>query len=139
MTDEELKAWETSETDINNDLHVHFAAWGRWDWCDIAEEGRRVGNVMFDECVEENSARDAVMSAAVAHADHMAYEAMAAALGVDAIDLRIVVADWSEKQDNLPPPVTAQRLMEMVAEMKVERSTWGNRCREETNQSEEGA
>lgn len=116
MTDDELRGWEASDSDIGDDLHVHFGKWGRWDWCDTAEEARRVYNVMFKESVEDGSAIDAVISAAVAHADGMAYEAMAAALGLNASALRVTVAEWAEKQDSPPPPVSAARLVEMVAE-----------------------
>ena len=116
MTDEELKAWDDDDIDICDELHVHFGKWGRWDWCDIANEARRVYNVMFSDDMEDGSPIDGVITAAVAHADHMAYEAMAAALGVSATDLRCTVALWSEHQDDLPPPVSADRLMQMVAE-----------------------
>lgn len=120
MTNDELRAWDNDETDINNALHLHFQNWGRWDWCDIADEALRIHNVMFGEAAEKNSAIAAITAAAAAHASNMAYEAMAAALGFDATALRIAVATWSENQDNLPPPVGAARLMEMVVETNNE-------------------
>lgn len=119
MTDADLKALN-SESDITDDLNNHFKAWGRWEWSEIADEALRVHNVMFDEAVESDSAFNAITTAAVAHAQCMAYEAMAAALGVNASHLRITIAEWSEYQHNLPPPVSAERLMEMIGETKQE-------------------
>ena len=136
MTDNELKTWNREDLDISNALHIHFEKWGRWDWCDIAEEARRVNNLMFGEAVDEGSALDAITTAAVAHANHTAYEAMAAALGVNADDLEGTIKEWSEYQDDLPPPVTAARLMEMIGDTKKEweesfgeRSTGNNQTR----------
>ena len=118
-SDQELRDWETSEH-IGDDLHHHFSAWGRWDWCDISDEAARVYGLMFDVKIENDSPVDAIFSAAVAHANNMAYEAVAASLGVKAEDLRITVSVWSENQDKLPPPVTATRLMELVEETRLE-------------------
>ena len=120
MTDEELKNWEKSDSDINDELHNHFSTWGRWDWTEIAGEALRVHNVMFGDDIEDDSPIDAVTTAAIAHADHMAYEAMAAAIGVNATHLRCTVARWSENQDKLPAPVSVERLLDMIKETRAE-------------------
>ena len=121
MTNEELAGWNEPESDFWEDsLHVHFEEFGRWDWGEIAQEGTRIYSVMFGEKVEEFSSIDNIISAVAAHANHSAYMAMAAALGVNADYLRVTVAEWGEKQDNPPPAVSPTRLLEMVEEYKVE-------------------
>ena len=115
MTDEELKNWESEDFDFD-DLMGHFEDWGGWSLWDTAAEARRVSNVMFGFEIEYGSPIDELTVAAVAHANTVAYNAMAAALGVDSHALRVTIAEWAERKDNLPPPVSAQKLMEMIGE-----------------------
>jgi len=122
MTDTEIFNWALSEDSTEDDFHQHFETFGRWNWCDVAEESRRIRSVIAVEPLHTNYAIDAVLSATAAQASFGAYAAMAAALGVDSDDLRITVAQWSERQNNPPPPVTAERLMEMVKETRQEDS-----------------
>ena len=110
-----------------DDAHVYFEQWGRWDWCDIAQEATHLIGLAIGGEVEEESQISNIVSAAVAHAHASAYAAMAAALGIDADDLRITIANWSEQQDKLPPPVSIGRLMEMVEETKKERVSYAGR------------
>lgn len=120
MTDDELRDWENNE-DINDDLYRHFTKWGRWNWCEIADEARRIQCLIGGEDIEYDSVIDGITCAAVAHTERATCQAIAAALGVNANDLYWVLLDWSEKQDALPPPVTAIRFMEMIEETRLMR------------------
>jgi hypothetical protein len=119
MTNEELKSWTESD-DFADEVHEYFEKWGRWDLGDIADEAERLMGAVLDLEIERDSPISAVIHGAVAQAEHSAYAAMAAALGVDASVLSGTVAKWSEHQDDMPPPVTAARLMEMVEETRQE-------------------
>lgn len=99
--------------DVVDALHTHMTDWDRWHWCDIADEARRVWNLMFCDTVEKDSAMDAVWTAAAAQAADGAFAAVAAALGVDRFALREAVEPWLYAQDSPPPPITPQRLLEM--------------------------
>ena len=99
--------------DVGDILHDYMIDYGRWHWCDIADEARRVWNLMFCDWVEKDSAMDAVWTAAAAQAADGAYAAVAAALGVDRFALREAVEPWLYAQDNPPPPISPQRLLEM--------------------------
>ncbi len=99
--------------DAGEALHGYMIEHGRWQWCEIANEARRVWNLMFSDTVEKDSAMDAVWTAAAAQAADGAYAAVAAALGVDCIALRDAVEPWLLKQDSPPPPISPQRLLEL--------------------------
>lgn len=111
-----LLDWESDDRDPGDDLHRHFEDYGRWDWCDISDEGRRVWNLMFNDEIEEWSPQDGVFSAIAAQASHGAFAAVAAALGVDMEALRHAAAEWYENQDNLPPPVSPEQFMAKCVE-----------------------
>ena len=99
--------------DAGEALHEYMIDYGRWHWCDIADEARRVWNLMFFDTVEKDSAMDAVWTAAAAQAADGAYASVAAALGVDFFALRDAVEPWLYAQDSPPPPISPQRLLEM--------------------------
>ena len=115
---ESILNWEASDKDTGNELHIHFDNVGRWDWCEVADEGKRVYGAMFGDEVEDGSVIAGVISAVAAQASHGAYMAMAAALGLPAHSLRIAVATWSEKQDDLPPAVTFEELRAEIEHME---------------------
>jgi hypothetical protein len=118
-TEKALLDWDNEERDICNDLHEHFAAFGRWDYTEVADEARRVWNLMFDADIEKGSPSNGVFSACAAQASHGAFSSVAAALGVDVMALKCVVEEWYEKQDKLPPPVSKDRFMTLLTEMKA--------------------
>lgn len=120
--------------DIGDALHTHFTDFQRWDWCEIADETRRIWNLMFKEGVEPDSPMDAVWTAAVAQAFDGGIAAVAAALGLDQYALRDIVAPWAEHQDALPPPITPEimqmRCREAVIAREKRMALWatkGNR------------
>jgi len=121
-TEAALRGWENDDRgDTPDDLHCHFNDFGRWDWCEIATEARRVWNMMFsgkllDEDVQDDSPMDGVWGAAAAQASHGAFAAVAAALGVPARALELSLAEWYENQDNPPPPITPEELLKRCAE-----------------------
>jgi len=102
---EELKNWETTEEELGSLLHEHFEDFGKWSWCEIAEEGRGVWNEMFNEDVQEDSPIDGIISAVAAQAGEAAFVAVATMLGVDVKGFRYLVDYWYEFQDNVPPPL----------------------------------
>lgn len=118
-TEAALKDWQNDERCVLDDLIRHFEdGFGRWDWCEIAEEARRVHNLMFHDDVEDESPTDCLWSAVAAQANHGAYAAVAAALGVDRGALERAVARWEENQDNPPAPVSPHIFMMMVGAEK---------------------
>lgn len=107
---------------ISGHLHNHFIDFQRWDWCEIADETRRIWNLMFKEGVEPDSPMDAVWTAAVSQAFDGGIASVAAALGVDRYALREVVAPWAEHQDALPPPITAELMLKRCEEAVIARN-----------------
>ncbi|MFA5186965.1 MAG: hypothetical protein WC551_10835 [Patescibacteria group bacterium] len=122
-TESRLLDWENPNTETLCDAHFHMKDFGRWDWVDVSDEGVRIWNLMFDDNIESLSAADSVFSAIAAQSAEGAFNAVAAALGVDPEALKLVAACWYENQDDLPPPVSAEKFMEMVAEYK---KYWGD-------------
>jgi len=114
--EQHLVEWETNDRDTGDDLHRYFEdEFGRWDWCEIYEEGIRINNLMFDDVVEDFSPLGNIFAAVAAQASHGAFAHIAACLGVDKDALRLAVSEWSEDQDNLPAPIGAERLLESCA------------------------
>lgn len=110
----EITGWRTSEQDTGNELHEHFEhSFGRWDWCEISNEGARVWDAMFGEPMEWDSPSHNVLSAVAAQAQHGVFAALAAATGEDIDALRLGLAYWLEAQDNPPPPVTFRKMVNM--------------------------
>lgn len=121
QTEKVLLEWDADEHNISGDdvfdaLNEHFIEFGRWHWVEISDEARRVWNLMFKDKVENGSPMDGVWTAAAAQASDGAFEAMAAALGVESFALQAAIAPWLENQDCLPPPVTAKRLLDLCEE-----------------------
>jgi len=118
QTEQALLAWESEGRDPCDDLHHHFTEWGRWDWCEIADETLRVYNLMLEDEAENGSLVDGFFSAAAAQASHGAFAAVATALGVEARHLELALAEWYENQDAPPPPVTPAEFMRKIQEAK---------------------
>lgn len=128
-TEAALLRWYESESDVCDDLHRHFEAFGEWDWLDVSDEARRVFNLMFPGLyeqgpVEEFSPIDGVWTAAAAQAAHGAFAAVAAALGVDARALEAAVQPWYEAgpHNTAPPPISAQAFVALVQEEAAHRA-----------------
>lgn len=107
--------------DVGDALHVHFGDFGRWNWCEIANETMRIWNLMFKAGVEPDSPMDAVWTAAVAQAYDGGVAAVAAALGIDRHALREVVAPWYEHQDALPSPIPPELMKKRCEETVIAR------------------
>ncbi|MDH4216465.1 MAG: hypothetical protein OEV26_04425 [Gallionella sp.] len=115
--EQNLVEWKTNDRDIGDDLHRYFEdEFGRWDWCEIYEEGIRIGNLMFEENVEKFSPRAGLLAAVAAQAARGAVAQIAACLGVERQALEHAIAEWSEDQDSLPPPISAEKLLVICAE-----------------------
>ena len=115
--EQNLVEWETNDRDTGDDLHRYFDdEFVRWDWCEIYREGIRVGNLMFEENVEDYSPRADLLAAIAAAAADGVLAHIAACLGVGKEALQLAIAEWSEDQDNLPPSISAEKLLAMCAE-----------------------
>lgn len=117
QTEKALLDWENEERYVSDDLHIHFTEFGRWDWPEIADEARRIYNFMLNEDVEEDSLIDGLFAAVAAQAAQGVFEAVAAAIGVNAEALQYVVAMWYERQDAPPQSsVPCENLPQMCRE-----------------------
>jgi hypothetical protein len=121
MDDKELAGYVGSPSLWGDDMHNHFDKFGRWDWVDVKAEGSRVYGLMFDCDVEDDSPIDDLISAVAAQAHDGAMCAVAACLGVPARALTLAVAEWSENQDQLPPPVAS---MDAFVELIRDNQKW---------------
>ena len=92
-----LKTWRLSGDEIRSedgyfhdpadDIHAYFTASSLRDWCEVADEARRIYNLMFadteDEFVEDGAPIDGVWTGAAAQAAHGVWAAVADALGLN--------------------------------------------------------
>ena len=107
----ELRHW-ASPLALQGDAVQHqMRDFGRWDWVEVAEEGRRLWNRINDQEAEQDSPVAAVLDAVAAQAAHGAFAAVAAALGVPAAALEVAVARWYENQDQPPVAVAVDQLI----------------------------
>jgi hypothetical protein len=122
-----LLDWENEDRDIFDDLFTYFEKeFGRHDCWDIADEGRRLWNLMFDECIEQQSVKDGLFKAITAHAEDCAFANVADVLGVDVNDLQCAVEEWHTK-DHLQFPVGPDELMRLCFKNATERQQYETR------------
>lgn len=123
MTDAEIE-WcldDAYDKDISDELHIHFEnTFGRWDWCEIGDEAKRIYELATGEELDDWCLTNSLFNAVAAQAKHGAYAAVAAALGLDAESLSMVVATWHENQDELPKPVSFSKLKKLIEQDKLE-------------------
>ncbi len=111
-----ITAWKADENlDPQDQLHEYFSEIDMWDWCDTADEARKIYDLMPDEYCKKG-----LFGPVAAAANWGAYAAVAAALNVDAELLRTVISPWEEGQNNLPPPCGIDGLQALLDE-EVER------------------
>lgn len=120
-SERKLLEWKNEENDVGDDLHEHFQLFDRWNWVDIAEEGRRIQNLMFDENVEIDSPYHCLLKAIAAQAYEGAYMAMAKALGIDSSDLSQAANHWFDMQDSTQSPIGFTGLQRLIEEAKRKR------------------
>jgi len=120
--EEALRNWDNADSDLEDDLYRYFInEFNRWDWADIANEARRVWQLMFDEEIEDDSPVSYIFCAIAASAYNGAMASVAAAIGVDQDGLELAASHWYENQDALPPPVTTRRgLLALIKKVKKE-------------------
>lgn len=118
QTEQALRNWTQIDDDggRTDAAQEHFDDFGRWYDIDVAAEGNRVLGLMLGVGIEPDSPIAAVMAAVATQAAEGAFASVAAALGISAWALELAVAHWYEDQDDPPPPVSAARLLELVAE-----------------------
>lgn len=124
MTNDEIIASvrdDEYEEDVLDQLHKHFEeVHKRWDWMEVADEGVRIYGVATGAEVEDWSFIYGLINAVAAQASGGTYEAVAAALGVNAEELSLVVSEWYENQDELPPPITYRTLAKRMKNVMKE-------------------
>ena len=89
--EQSLATWDSNKDDTCDKAHCHFEELEHSfaDWGDVSEEARRLYAVMFDEQYDDDSPKDALISAAVAAAYSLAILHVAKRLGVEPIAVHI--------------------------------------------------
>jgi len=84
--------------DIEDNIHRHFSelAASFDDWLDVANEGRRLWNVMFNEKFDDWSPEDSLISGVAAAAYSLAISEVATRLGVSAFALECAIESQEE-------------------------------------------
>jgi len=103
--EEKLKNWKNGNTDTYEAAMGHFAQFGSWNDGDIAEEGIRLFNLMFDAEIEQCSPMSDIFTAVAAQSANGAFAAVAKMLGVSFYDLKEAVAHWYDNKDDTPQGV----------------------------------
>lgn len=130
-----LKTWRISlddgpredgyHHDPADDIHAHFNSTNLRDWCEVADEARRIYNLMFadtpDEIVEDGAPIDGIWTGAAAQAAHGVWVAVADALGLEEKILQGVMEDWYMLHGDVPPPMTMD---EFQKRYKEEEQSW---------------
>lgn len=82
--EQRLAGWETNDDDTHDTVHLHFDALGKsfFHWGDVADEGRRLFAIMFNELIEEHSASEAILLGVAAAAYSLAIDKVASAMCV---------------------------------------------------------
>lgn len=116
-TEAALLDWENESRLVEDDIHVHMADFGRWHWSEVADEGRRLCALMFDEEFDKDSPKDSILQGVAAQSAHGVFAAVAAALGVAAEDLEYAIhVEYLDRQDDVPRPIGADALMRVIEE-----------------------
>lgn len=117
LTDKQLANWQAWDQDPDLALWEHFEAQDVQHWADVYREGVRVFSAMFEDGdpIEDYSPMSAVFSAVAVTSAYGAFEAVAAALGVKAEDLRAAVEKWYEF-DNAASPVGFEGLAKLLSD-----------------------
>jgi hypothetical protein len=105
--------YELSEFD---EFHEHFQDFGRWEWIEIANEGRRIWSLLYQEEVTYHSAQSALIHAVSAQAFYGALDVVSAALGLDSQVLACTLGPWTDRQDDPPPAMTLDNFMQTYQE-----------------------
>lgn len=84
--------------DVGDSVHRHFTelAASFDDYLDVANEGRRLWNVMLDDGIEAWSPEDSLISGVAAAAYHLAISEVATKLGVSAMALQCAMESQKE-------------------------------------------
>ena len=115
VTETLVLLWENQDSDLLSDsLVLHFKNHDRWFWRDVAEEGLRVYNMMFEENAEKCSPLDSLITNVAASAADGVFAAIAAAMGVRSSDLECAVSRWYDDQDIATPAIGLERLRQML-------------------------
>ena len=107
--------------DPADDIHAHFMETKLRDWYSVANEARRIYNLMFVDIEEENfvedgSPLDGVWTGAAAQAADGVWAAVADALGLDKDILESALEDWYSPHGEVPPPMTMDDFMKRYKE-----------------------
>lgn len=106
--------------DTEDDLHKYMNLWDRWNWTDVATEGRRLWNAMFADEIEYRSAKDGLIAAVAAQGADGVWAAVAAMLGVDKNELMDLAFPWYHDQDRRPEPIAADQLGDYIRDAQAD-------------------
>ena len=130
-----LRTWRRSTEDkpredgyiheVADDIHTYFESTKLRDWCEVADDARRIYNLMFadipEEEVEDGAPLDGIWTGASAQAAHGVWTAVADALGLNKSVLEGVMEDWYLVGGGVPPPMTID---EFVKRYKETEQSW---------------
>ena len=97
-----LLDWKSGKTDTYENAMGYFAQFESWNDGEIAEEGIRLLNVMFDLDIEQYSPIHDVIMAVAAQSANGAFSAVAQMLGVEVDDLKKAVSYWYDHKEDPP-------------------------------------
>lgn len=119
---DEIRSEDGHLHDVADDIHRHFEATKLRDWCEVADEARRIHNLMFveagEEFVEDGSPLDGVWTGAAAQAAHGVWATVADALGLNKNILEATLEDWYIHGGEVPPPMTMDEFMKRYKEQE---------------------
>lgn len=111
--------------EVADDIHTYFESTKLRDWCEVADDARRIYNLMFadipEEEVEDGAPLDGIWTGAAAQAAHGVWAAVADALGLNKSVLEGVMEDWYLVNKDVPPPMTID---EFVKRYKETEQSW---------------
>ena len=82
-------------------IRSHFETLALWHWTEVADEARKMWDVLFEDVLSTDGEVMALIDGACARSYYGAIEAVASAIGAKPNDLSKAVALWSEKQMRL--------------------------------------
>lgn len=103
--EEKLKNWKNGNTDTYEAAMGHFSQFGSWNDGEIAEEGVRLFNLMFEAEIEQYSPMSDIFTVVAAQSANGAFLAVAKMLGVSFYDLKEAAAHWYDNKDDTPQAV----------------------------------
>lgn len=104
-------------SEFDDVLHLHFEEIDNWHWPEVADEGLRIWNKLFNEELSSDSTVALLLNAVACQAAMGVTAALAHAIGLDRIPLFGTIALWTENQFECPEKVGWTEFMNNYAQM----------------------